>query len=256
MKLTILGSGTYQPELKRHPASYLLQINKQNIVFDFGRGVLDKLLQLGINYHEIDTIFISHTHADHCSELSSFLHIALAEPPTGKFRKKAITIYGPPDFKKSIFHLLLAFDLSKFKPVHKVKIKELTNNSQIKGKGWVVSSYLVKHSKTLKCLVYRVKSNKKIFCYSGDSANCPGLRKACFNANLAVLETSWPKSFKPKWHLTGEMVGEIAKECRIKKIILTHIAPYYLNNFNVIKEVKEIYKGPVLLAKDLMTINI
>ena len=67
-----------------------VRAGKQNLVFDFGRGALGQLLKLGIKYYEIDAIFISHTHADHCSELSSFLHIALAEPPIGKFRKKDI----------------------------------------------------------------------------------------------------------------------------------------------------------------------
>jgi len=77
MEITVLGSGTYQPELKRHCSGYLIKISRQNLVFDFGRGTLDQLLKLGINYFDIDSIFISHTHADHCSELSSFLHITL-----------------------------------------------------------------------------------------------------------------------------------------------------------------------------------
>jgi len=49
MKLTILGSGTYQPELKRHSSSYLLEIGKQKLAFDFGRGALDQLLRRKVN---------------------------------------------------------------------------------------------------------------------------------------------------------------------------------------------------------------
>ncbi len=47
MKLTILGSGTYQPELERHSSAYLVEIassqaprNDTNICFDFGRGAI------------------------------------------------------------------------------------------------------------------------------------------------------------------------------------------------------------------------
>jgi len=47
MKLTILGSGTYFPELNRHFSSYLIQTNGLNLVFDFGRGALDGLIKQG-----------------------------------------------------------------------------------------------------------------------------------------------------------------------------------------------------------------
>ncbi len=94
MEITILGSGNYQPLKKdRYFPAYLVKAGKQNLVFDFGRGALGQLLKLGIKYYEIDAIFISHTHADHCSELSSFLHIALAEPPIGKFRNIPFKVF-------------------------------------------------------------------------------------------------------------------------------------------------------------------
>jgi ribonuclease BN (tRNA processing enzyme) len=101
-----------------------------------------------------------------------------------------------------------------------------------------------------------VTSGSKIFCYSGDTPDCAGLRKTCQKADLAIIETSWPKTIKVISHLTGEQVGKIASDCQVKKLILTHVAPYYLKNFNVIKDVKENYQGPVALAKDLMKIKI
>ena len=256
MELIILGSGTYQPELTRHSSSYLVKIDKQNLVFDFGRGTLDQLLKVGINYYDINVIFITHTHADHCSELSSFLHIALAEPEKGKFRKKNIAIYGPKGIKKTINHIAKAFGLEKFQPPHKVEIKELTNGDVVKGRNWTVRSYKVKHSQTIKCLSYRLKSKNKILAYSGDTEDCSGLRRSCKNADLAIIEASWPKELDIKGHMTGEKAGRIAQELKIQKLILTHIAPYYLKNFNVKGEVKTFYKGPILIAKDLMKIKV
>jgi len=252
MKLTILGCGTYQPELTRHASGYLLEIGQQKIIFDFGRGALDQLLKLGVNYYDLDYIFISHTHADHCAELGPFLHIALAEPSKGKFRKNDITIYGPLGLKKTIYYLLRAFGLDKHRPLHSVFIKEIKDESQIKNRAWTITSYAVNHSKPRHCLAYRIKSSGKIFCYSGDTGDCSGLRKAAAAADLAVVETSEPKIIKSANHLNGDQVGKIARDCQVKKLILTHIAPYYLKNFNVIKEVKENYQGPVGIAKDLM----
>jgi len=256
MKITILGSGTYQPELTRHSSSYLLEVGKQKLAFDFGRGALDQLLKKGVNYYNLDAIFISHFHADHSAELIPFLFIALIEPKTGKFRRKDLTIYGPKGIIKALNYVGRAFNFIQYKPKHKIFIKELRDSSRVKGKNWSLESFSVEHSSSLNCLAYRIKSAGRIFCYSGDSSDCPGLRKACRNANLAVIEASWPEKMKPKDHLTGDQTGKIAKECQVKKLILTHIAPYYLKNFDVVKEVKKYYRGQVLLAEDLMTINI
>ena len=103
MKITILGSGTFEPELKRHCASYLFEIGKEKIVFDFGRGAIDGLLKLKINLFDIGRIFITHFHADHFSELSSLLHWIYSAPKLGeRYKFPILTIYGPEGLKKRL----------------------------------------------------------------------------------------------------------------------------------------------------------
>ena len=288
MEIIILGSGTYQPEQERFSSSYLVKVAKQNLIFDFGRGALGQLLKAGINYYDIDAIFITHTHADHCSELGSFLHIALAEPENGRFRKKDITIYTPRGAKKAINHMLKAFGLEKFKPRYKVKIKELTDSGTIKGQGWIVRSYEARHSQAIECLSYRLEAKGKIFAYSGDTQDCPGLRQSCKDADLAIIEANCPEELDLKhrnfnsyadlgvwgktiWfppgvtsalgdslrgHMSGEKAGRVARETKIKKLVLTHIASHYLENFDIKSSAKNFCKCPVFIAKDLMRIKI
>ena len=256
MELIILGSGTYLPELQRHCSGYLLKIGKQNLVFDFGRGTLDNLMKLGIEYYHIDEIFVSHTHPDHCSDLIPFLHIALVEPQEARLRKKDITIHGPKGIKKTVNYILKAFNLGKYKPKYKVKIKELRGGSLVRGKGWKVKSYLVKHSESIMCLAYRIQSGNKTIAYSGDTRDCSGLRKACKDTDLAIIEASWPKERASQSHMNGEQTGKVAKESGVKKLVLTHITPYYLKKFEVKNDAKKFYKGPVLIAKDLMEVRI
>ncbi len=260
MELTVLGSGTYQPTLDRHPSSYLVKTGNQNLIFDFGRGVLDQLMKLGIQYYDIDAIFISHLHADHSSELSSLLHIALAEPAMGKKRRKKLFIYGPQGLLKTYNYILKAFELDReFKPKYPILVKELSDEAIIKDKGWLINSYTVEHgvpNSKLKSLAYRFISGKKILAYSGDCGDCPGLHKAVKNADLAIIEASWPKELKPKMHLTANQAGQIAEKERVKKLVLTHISPYYLSHFNVKKIAQKYFHGFILIANDLMKIRI
>lgn len=272
MKLTILGSGSYQPELDRHSSSYLIETNPsthsinsrqaslgqpEKLVFDFGRGALDQLMKVGVNYYDIDAIFISHFHPDHYNDLSAFLHIALAEPEKGKFRKKDMTIYLPEGGRNNYQNLLDAGNLSKFKPKYKVNIRELKDNEQIKTKNWLLTAYEVKHSSSQKCLSFRLEAKGKIFCYSGDSEDCQGLRKAVDIADLAVIEASHPAKLEPEGHLTAEGAVKIAKESGVKKLVLTHLSPYYLfGKFDPQHEAESIFGKNVSIAKDLMKILI
>lgn len=255
MEVTILGSGTYQPELTRHCSSYLVKISKQNLIFDFGRGAIDQLLKVGIEYYDIDVIFITHVHADHCSELGSFLHIALAEPPNGKLRKKDVIIYGPKGIKETVNHLLEAFGhLEISKPKYKVEIRELKDRNKVKGNNWTVESFAVKHSPNIECLAYRLESNGKVLAYSGDTEYCQGLKQCCRDADLAIVETDWPK--EEKGHMHGKKTGKLAYESKVKKLVLTHVAPYYLKDFDAESDVRSSYDGPLFLAKDLMKIEL
>lgn len=258
MKLTVLGSGTYFPELNRHCSSYLINTVGKNLVFDFGRGAIDQLLRLGVSYDQIDDIFISHIHADHCSELSSLLHIGLVESSWCKLRKKELSIYGPQEIKETVDHLVKAFNLQNFHPPHKINVFSVRDGESIKGEGWTVRAFKTRHSTFINSLSFRLEAGGKTFCYSGDTANCPGLRKACQSADLAVIESSDPKEFYQGdyGHLTGEVTGEVAEECGVKKLILTHVSPYYLENYNVKEEAKKTYSGSVFIAKDLMEMEI
>lgn len=254
MQLTILGSGSYIPELTRHCSSYLIKINKQILIFDFGRGALDQLMKLGINYYDIDYIFITHTHADHCSELASLLHIALEEQRKWQFRKKDLIIYGPKGLKETVKHILAAFHILGQKPKYKVEIKEITG--EVSSNDWLVKSFEVKHSENCVCLAYRIESDNKVIAYSGDTGECPALEKAAKNADLAIIEASLPSELEKETHLTGETAGKIAAEANVKKLILTHPVPYYLKNFDPKKDAAKFYKGTIILAEDMMNTEI
>jgi len=254
MELTVLGSGTYIPELNRHCASYLLKVGSQNLVFDFGRGTVGQLLKEGINYYDIDAIFITHTHADHCSELSSFLQIALEGPPLENLRNKDLKIYGPVGIDKMVHNIMSAFGIVDNTVKFKTEIKELKDGECVEGEDWKVKLLEVEHKPSRVCSAYRVESENKVFAYSGDTEDCDGLRNACKEADLAIIETNNTNDKEKQGHMTGKLTGKVAQESNVKKLVVTHVSPDYLEN--VLEDVKKEYKGSVVLAEDMMKIVI
>ena len=92
--------------------------------------------------------------------------------------------------------------------------------------------------------------------YSGDTIESEGLAKAISNADLAIIEAAWPDEVKPKTHFTGWRAGKFAQENGVKKLVITHMAPLYLQKFNPKADAEKEFKGEVVVAKDLLEINI
>jgi len=258
MKLTILGSGTYQPELDRHSAAYLIETNNgQRICFDFGRGAIDNLLKAGVAITQIDAIFVSHWHPDHVADFLSILHYTSSPLPKDLAilsgpRKKALKIYGPKGTKDSVECLRRAFSSDHWQHVKVVELE----NEEVQGDGWLIKSYLTIHNPGLKALCFRMEADGKILAYSGDTLESSGLDKAVMDADLAVIEASWPDHVEPKTHLTGERAGKIAAQGKVKKLVLTHIAPIYTREFQPIKDAQKHFHGEILEAEDMMEIEL
>ncbi|MCK4552773.1 ribonuclease Z [Candidatus Pacearchaeota archaeon] len=250
VKLTILGSGTFVPELKRTCSSYLIENDNEKIVFDFGRGAIRNLLKLKINLYEINQIFISHMHTDHSTELASFIQFIL-DAPEKKNLKKEYFIYGPIGIKRDMQNMLKTFHIEKHKNLHRIKVNEIKDNLKIGC--FKIKAFKVKHGK-INSLSYRIEIKNKSLCYSGDSSYCEGLKHACKNVDLAIIESTAPKTWNLKNHLTGKEAGKIALESNVKNLIITHVANAYLSK--VKKDVKKNYKGKVIIAKDLRRIKI
>ena len=256
MKLTVLGSGTYQPQLERHSSAYLLEIDGQKICLDFGRGAIDQLLKLGLRITEIDTVFISHWHADHVTDLLPLLHYTCAPLPDNlsefkPIRTKPLKIYGPKGTIENIksFLNVIKYGENTLKNLEVIELAEDKVEDS-----YSVQSFLTNHAPNSLC--YRFEYQGKSLAYSGDGGDSSGLRKALNNVDLAIIDTSWPKTIEPKTHLNGVFVGKIAQEERVKRLILTHLSPYYLNNFNPISEVKENFEGEIAIAQDLMQVDV
>ncbi len=247
MHLITLWTWTYEPELNKFTSCYLLKVKNKNIVFDFGRWAINQLLRVGIEYYQIDSIFITHTHADHCCDLAPFLHIALCELPNRSFRKKDLTIYWPVWLKDSVNYILKAFALDIRKPKHKIIIREMKDKQMININGINVKCFDVNHKGN--CLSYRVEYNKKILSMSGDSWVCPWLLESIKNSDIAVLESTVWNDKETLVHLNPKIAVKIAKENNVKKVILTHI---WLDAYEDAENIKD---NNFIIAKDLMSLN-
>jgi ribonuclease Z len=88
--LTILGSSSALPTLKRLPTAHLLSVDERFFLIDCGEGTQVQLRKFGHNPARIHHIFISHLHGDHIFGLFGLLSTL------GMLgRKVPLNLYGP-----------------------------------------------------------------------------------------------------------------------------------------------------------------
>jgi ribonuclease BN (tRNA processing enzyme) len=105
----------------------------------------------------------------------------------------------------------------------------------------------VLHSPGLHCLGYRVEYRGRTLAYSGDSQYCAPLVRLCGDADLAVLDCSFPANRPNPVHLHAGQCGQVAREAGLGRLA---------DPYDVKAQAGEAIDGPITMAKDLLRITL
>jgi ribonuclease BN (tRNA processing enzyme) len=240
MRLTVLGcSGTF-PGPDSPCSGYLVEHDGFRLVLDFGNGVLGQL-QRHVDLRDIDAIYISHLHADHCLDLIPLSYARRYHPQGTPTR---LPVHGPPGIFGRLFHsyednpedgLLDVFDfVEAFPGTKRIGPFEVT--------AAVMNHPVESHG-------LRLTAGGRTLVYSADSAVSDALVELARDADLFLCEASWPSepTPPPDLHLTGREAGEHATRAGARRLVLTHVMPFH-DPAVLLAEAKETWAGPLELA--------
>ena len=249
MRLTILGSGTGEPSLKRGYPGILLNLRDRVILIDSGSGTLRALLAEGVTYRDIDEIWYTHLHCDHISELAPALFAMrnMAAP-----REKDLVLVGPPGFRLYYRGLLDLYG-STLKPQgYRVFLEEVRESVLERG-GVTIRSLPMNHTPT--SVGYRVESGGKSVAFSGDTDYCANIVELARDTELLVLECSFPEGMGVEGHMTPRLAGTVAVRAGCDRLILTHLYPV-CDSFDILGQCGEVFKGEIIIASDGMKVDV
>src|SRR2546423_2077885 len=101
MKLAVLGSGSTVPHSRRTSAAYWLETSGGKILLDCSATAPHRMAVLGLDWPNLDAIWISHFHMDHIGGLGPLL-AGVKHASDMQERKKPLRIFGPPRLKMLI----------------------------------------------------------------------------------------------------------------------------------------------------------
>src|SRR5215467_5956781 len=93
MKLTVLGSGTSVFHPQRASAAFWLETDAGSLLLDCSGDAPHRMAEENLDWSNLDAIWISHMHLDHCAGLAPFL-FGIKRAPEAQHRTKPLQIFG------------------------------------------------------------------------------------------------------------------------------------------------------------------
>jgi ribonuclease Z len=262
MQITLLGTGTPFPNAERFGSAILVEAAGKKLLFDCGRGAVIRLTQAGVNPKAIDGLFLTHLHSDHVVGIPDLWL-------TGWFlgRSKPLQIWGPQGTSSMAEHLAQAFafdihiresapDPLPSKGVE-IDAKEI-GQGEIYNDGPVrVSAFLVDHGAVKPVFGYRVDSAGHSVVISGDTKFCQNIVDFAKGADC-LIHAAWSAGSKNTTPPSKRSIASAEDAGRVFAIVKPKLGAvyHYKDEEGVSDAIRHEYKGPLVIAKDLMTIKI
>lgn len=286
MKLTLLGTGTPAPSLKRMGSGYVLEIGDDMIIMDHGPGAHHRFLESGRQATRVTHCFVSHLHYDHFIDLPRLL---MTRWDQGSGKVPDLEIFGPRPLAHTIELLIgqggiFASDIEA-RTRHEMsleiykarggqlprlppapRVEEVKSGDTIERNNWRATVGTGWHAEPyLNCLAYRFDTPEGSICYSGDSGGvCPGIIDLARDCDVLIHMNHFISGTEPSEayrHSCGNHIdtAHVAKAAGVRTVVLTHMTEQIDQpgiRERIIGEMSGIFNGQIIWGEDLMDVSI
>ncbi len=274
IKVTLLGTGTPVPAISRFGPSILVEAGGQRLLFDAGRGAMQRLTQLKVRWQDIDGVFLTHLHSDH---VVGFPDLWLTGWLVGAGRDRPLRVWGPRGTQKMMSKLEEAYDFDirirlyddRAAPKGVVILaQDIDEGVVLETDGLKITAFEVDHSPAWPAFGYRVDYRGRSVVLSGDTRLSTNLIRHAQSVDLLVHEVASPESFqragvRPEratsviaHHVTPEQAGEVFAKTRPRLAVYSHIVQPDAGDQDLLPPTRKNYAGAVQVGEDLMVIEI
>ncbi len=264
--LFFAGTGGSVPSARRGLPAILLRRGADRLLFDCGEGTQRQLLR-SVGLADLDTVFITHFHADHWLGLPGMLKsFALRD------RDRPLRIYGPPGLNdlmaatRFIYGRRLPYELSyaELAPAEAVEYEGYrVAGIPVKHRGGAAYGYVIVEEErpghldpelaeslgvkpgpdfgrlvrgetvngvSPEQVMGPTREGRKVV-ISGDTAPCEALAIAAHQADVLVHEATFIEEEAERARLTDHstvrQAAELARRAEVRLLVLTHLSTRY-----------------------------
>lgn len=273
IKVTLLGTGAPAPVMNRFGPSILVEAGEQKLIFDVGRGALQRLTQVKVKQKDVLGVFLTHLHSDHVVGFPDFW---LTGWVNGR-RDTPLKVWGPKGTMKMMSYLEQAFDFDIKIRLYDdrsspdgiiVDAKDIIEGVVYEKHGLKVTAFEVDHGVIKPAFGYRIDYAGRSVVLSGDTRPSENLIRYAKGVDLLIHEIVSPEALKraeypeeriksiQSHHTKPGEAGEVLNKTTPKMAVFSHIVPPSATEEDLLLSVRKIYSGPVELGEDLMVVEV
>jgi ribonuclease Z len=273
IRVTLLGTGTPAVRAHRQGASILVEAGDEILLFDAGRGTTMRLQQAGVDFSQVDKLFLTHLHADHITGLPD---LWLTRWVLGRHQARPIRIWGPEGTESLMVNLTAAFEFdisirTNFFPALPesgiaANVTEITEGVVYRGNGVIVTAFDVNHQPIKPAFGFRIDYGGRSVVISGDTMYSENLIQYAQGVDLLIHEVAYAnieQRQNPFWekvvamHTSPVNAARVFAKVQPKLAVFTHvITADPKTDEEIVAKTAETYAGAVVLGEDLMVINV
>jgi ribonuclease BN (tRNA processing enzyme) len=207
-------------------------------------------------------VVVSHLHADHCSDVASLIdyrRFNLWPPENPSVQKTAVLAPPGASDRFSALYAASTADLLNIDLGDVLDIRGLSDGMTVRIADCEVTARMLDHPGGSYGI--RISDGDRSLAYSGDTGPTDRLVELAQDVDLFLCEASWPHSTlnqNPyRMHLSGKQGGEYAAAAGARRLVITHVLPWYRDDSEqIFSEAREAFGGPVELARAGSTLTI
>ena len=257
MKLVVLGSGTAVLHPQRASAAFWLETESGSLLLDCSADAPHRMAQENLDWMNLDAIWISHLHLDHCAGLAPFL-FGVKWAPLIERRTKPLRIFGCEGIKG----LLRAIDESNnyklFEQPFPLEIHEVAADESIQSIRILdgIDTKVVSTPHRAESLAICLKdSSGTTLVYTSDTGYSDALAEFAQEADLLIMECSFFRDKPTQKHLELADAIRMAKIAKPRKLLLTHLYPEW-DDIDLESEAKKLCPGDTVAAYDGLRLEV
>ena len=283
LALVLLGTGTPTPLLKRAGSSYLASVDGERLLFDCGPQCVRRLLEKGVSPTEVDHLFLTHLHYDHCVDYG-YLVLSRWDQGTGKIPELRVVgpspvgqmtellfgeqgVYGPDLAARTehpgshFIYEMRGGVLPRQRP--RPAVTEVKDGSVVEGPSWRVRVAEVVHCQPqLRCLAYRLDAEGGSLVFGGDTGPTDSLTNLARGADVLTHMCHFVNGVVTDPRLTSCCSGHLdaartAQAAGVGTLVLVHLTNQVDQpgtRERVLHEAGQAFAGTIVFGEDLLDV--
>jgi len=215
------------------------------------------MAQEGLDWPNLDAVWISHLHLDHCGGLAPLL-FGMKHAPETQSRKKPLQIFACTGTKKLLAAIDEAHNYRLFELPFPLNLAEISTHDAAQSfeplRGLTATFFPTPHRP--ESLAVKLKDQRgTTIVYSADTGFSEEVARFAQGVDLFMLECSFYRDKPIQTHLELADAMRMAAIAEPRKVMLTHLYPEW-DGIDLESEARKLWRGETIAARDGLRISI